>query len=424
MHLARRALSLSASATLELTARVAALKKQGVDVVSLGAGEPDFPSPPEAIAAANAFLAKGLVRYTPSAGLPELREAAAAALSRSTGVKYEAAQIVITNGAKEGLALALLATVQAGDEVLVPTPAWISYEPMIIVAEARFCPVPCAESDGFKLTPARLEAALTPKSRVLVLNSPNNPTGAVYTRAELAALAAVLAGRDITIVSDEIYSPFVFTGQHVSPAALPGLTERTVVVNGVSKSYSMTGWRIGYVGAPLPIAEAIDNLKSHLTSNAAAPSQYAALGALQSGDAYSRMMGEAFARRRRFALDQLAKLPGLSLAPPDGAFYVFPRVDALYGGRVRNSSEFCAALLEQERLAALPGAAFGEDRCIRFSIATSDELLAEGLARFARFVHSLRAGTPGSPNTPGAATSAPTSPSTSPSTAAAARRRS
>jgi len=389
MHLAARASSISGSATLELTARIAELRARGVDVISLGAGEPDFPTPPQAIAAAQAFIGQGRVIYTATNGLPELRAAAAAELSRSTGVAYDAGQVVVTNGAKEGIALAILALAQAGDEVLVPTPAWISYEPMAAIAGARFRALPCDDTSDYKLTPQARAAALTPQSRVLVLNSPNNPTGAVYTRAELAALCAVLAGRDVTIVSDEIYSPFVYEGEHVSPASVPGFAERTVVVNGVSKSHSMTGWRIGFLAAPRALADAIGNLKSHLTSNAAAPSQHAALAALRSGDAYAKMMKEAFARRRRLALELLSDVPGLKLSPPAGAFYVFPRVDALYGGAVRSSDDFCRGLLEQSRVAALPGSCFGDDRCIRFSIATGDELLREGLSRFASYVRTL-----------------------------------
>jgi len=390
MHLAARVLSISGSATLELTARIAELRRQGVDVVSLGAGEPDFPTPPAAIEAASAFIARGRVVYLPAAGLPELREAAAADLSRSTGVRYDASQTCITNGAKEGLALAILAVAQdPGDEVICPVPAWVSYESMAAIAGARLVKVPCSDRNGFKLQPADLLAAITPRTRVLLLNSPNNPTGAVSTRAELRALCEVLAGRDIVVVSDEIYSPFVYEGEHVSPASLPGMAERTVVVNGVSKSHSMTGWRVGFTAAPPALADAIANLKSHLSSNAAAPSQHAALAALRGGPAYAETMKAAFRRRLAVTLEALARVPGVSIARPGGAFYVFPRVDALYGPAARDSVAFCDGLLQQQRVAALPGAAFGDDRFIRFSIAVADDQLREGLARFARYAESL-----------------------------------
>jgi aspartate aminotransferase len=392
MRLASRTGSVSGSATLALTAKVAELVKAGVDVVSLGAGEPDFPSPPEAIRAAQEFVAQGTVHYTASSGIPELRAAAAQALSESTSVSYAPGQVVVTCGAKEGLALALLAVVEPDDEVVVPTPAWISYGPMVALCDGRVVEARCHERDGFKLTPDGLRAALGPRTRVLMLNSPNNPTGAVYTSGELAALGEVLAGTDVLVVSDEIYSPFVFEGRHASPAAVPGLGERTVVVNGVSKSHAMTGWRIGYLGGPRAIVDAIANIKSHVTSNAAAPSQHAALAALRAGAAWPQRMAEAFRRRRDAALEALRAMPGVSLAPPAGAFYVFPRMDAFYGGRIGGSADFCTALLEEARVAAVPGDAFGEDRCVRFSIATADERLAEGLTRLAAFLESLRGG--------------------------------
>ena len=390
MHLAARALSISGSATLELTGKVAELRRQGVDVISLGAGEPDFPSPPQALEAAAAFIAKGRVVYLPATGLPELREAAAAELSRSTGVRYEPRQVCITNGCKEGLALAILACVQdPADEVVCPSPAWVSYDAMVAIAGGRMVKVPCGEETGWKLTPEALARALTPKTRALLLNFPNNPTGAALTRAEMAALCKVLEGRDITVISDEIYSPFVFEGEHVSPASVPGMAERTVVVNGVSKSYSMTGWRVGWTGAPPKLADAIANQKSHLTSNAAAPSQHAALAALRSGPAYTEMMKAAFRKRLTLALDALARVPGLTVARPGGAFYVFPRIDSLYGPTLPGSEAFATALLDRARVAALPGAAFGDDRCLRFSIAASDDHVREGFTRFAAFVESL-----------------------------------
>jgi aspartate aminotransferase len=391
MQLSRRVLSMTGSATLELSAQVAELRARGVEVISLGAGEPDFPTPPEAIAAATAFIGRGRVIYTPACGLPELRAAAAAELSRSAGVPYQPSQVVITNGAKEGLVLAMLALCQQGDEVLVPTPAWVSYDAIAAIADARMVGLPCDDRDGFKLKPGQLRAAIGPRTRALVLNSPNNPTGAVYSRAELAGLAEVLRGTDVAVISDEIYSPFSYAGEHVSPASLPGMAGRTVVVNGVSKSHSMTGWRLGFVGAPPEIADAISHLKSHLSSNAAAPSQHAALGALRGGEGFTVRMRAAFAARLQLAIEALEAMPGLQLVRPAGAFYVFPRVDGFYGASVADSAAMCRQLLEQQRVAALPGAAFGDDRFIRFSIAAADDQLAEGLRRFALYLDTLRA---------------------------------
>jgi len=381
---------MSGSATLELTARITELRAKGVDVISLGAGEPDFLTPPEAIAAATAFIAKGRVIYTPACGIPELREAAAAELSRSAGTPFKPSQVVITNGAKEGLVLAVLALCQQGDEVLVPTPAWVSYDAIVAIADARMVAIPCDDRGGFKLTPQQLRAAIGPRTRALILNSPNNPTGAVYSREELAGLAEVLAGTGVAVISDEIYSPFSYANEHVSPASIPGMAERTVVINGVSKSHSMTGWRIGFLGAPPALVEAVSNLKSHLTSNCAGPSQHAALAALRAGDAFTVRMRAAFAKRLQLAIDALDAIPGISLVKPAGAFYVFPRVDGFYGAQVADSTDMCRQLLDQQRVAALPGAAFGDDRFIRFSIAAADDVLAEGLRRFALYLDTLR----------------------------------
>lgn len=391
MDLSSRARSIPPSLVFELNSRIGELRSQGVDVVGLGAGQPDFPSPPEALAAAQAFESKGQVGYTPAAGLPELRKAAAELVSRVTGVEYEAAQLVVTNGAKEALALAIAAVCDPGDEVLLPRPAWLSYEPMCQAMDARPVYVDGDGDNGFRVSAAALDAAVTDRTRALIINSPGNPTGLVYTRDELAALAQVCIDRDLTLISDEIYWPFVFEGEFCSPASLPGMAERTVVVNGVSKSHSMTGWRIGFLAAPAPLAKAVSSLKSHVSSNASTPAQHATLGALAAGDTHANTMRVAFARRRALALKHLQAMPDIVLEPPAGAFYVFPRVDAYYTARLSGSIPFCTALLEKARLAAVPGAAFGEDRCIRLSIAAADDVLEEGLRRMAGFLASLRA---------------------------------
>jgi len=390
MGISARARSIPPSAVFELVNRVAELRRQGAPIVALGAGEPDFPGPPEASAAAAASAADGRVGYTATAGLTELRTAAAAHVSRICGVTYSYEQLVVTNGAKEALVLALAALCDPGDEVLVPQPAWLSYGPMAQTFDIRPVELPGDIERGFRLSPSALAAAIGKRTRVLVLNSPCNPTGLVYSRRELAALAEVIVAHDLWVVSDEIYWPFVFEGSFCSPAALPGMAERTVVVNGLSKSYSMTGWRIGFLAAPEPVAAACNSLKSHVSSNTAAPSQHAALGALGSGDGFITRMREAFARRRRLALDAVATMPDVQLEPPAGAFYVFPRVDAYYRGAIEGSQALCRALLEEAHLAVVPGAVFGEDRCIRISIAAADEQVAEGLRRLGKFLAGLR----------------------------------
>lgn len=390
MKPSKRSLSIPASVTFAIDTRVKELKAQGVDVVGLGAGQPDFPCPPEAVAAASAFIAGGQVGYTPAAGIAPLRAAAARHLSEITGVAYDAAQLVVTDGAKEALTLAIAALADPGDEILVPTPGWLSYQPMSQITCAIPVDLPTDAEHHFKLTPEALDAAINERTRAVLINSPGNPTGGVYTADELAALCQVIVARDIALISDEIYWCFVFDGEHVSPASLPGMAERTIVINGVSKSHAMTGWRIGFLAAPLPLARVCASMKSHMTSNAAAPSQHAALAALEAGDSHTRMMRDAFLRRRGLAVEALRALPGIKLSPPDGAFYVFPRVDAHYDEQTPGSVEFCAALLEQVRLAAVPGATFGEDRCIRLSIAAADEVIADGIARLGAFLESRR----------------------------------
>lgn len=396
MKLSRRAQEIPASVTLGLDARCAELKAAGKDVISLGAGQPDFPGPPEAIEAARAFLdgCDGRVRYTPSSGIPELRAAAAAQVESVTGVHYEPSQVVVTCGAKEAIALSIFALTGAGDEILVPTPAWLSYEPMAMLADVKTRFLRTEAADGFKLRPEALRAAITPETRVLVLNTPGNPSGVVYSRDELTALAAVLDGTDVAVISDEIYWPFVYEGEFCSPAGVPGMAERCAVVNGVSKTYSMTGWRVGYVAAPAALARCIASVKSHTTSNASATAQHAALGALRAGDACTRAMVAAFARRRTMALDLLGAMPDVEVAPPGGAFYLFPRVDAHYSAAsgITDSVSFCEALLDETSVACVPGAAFQEDRCIRLSYAIEDDRLREALDRIAGFLQGLRSG--------------------------------
>ena len=393
MSLSRRALSIPPSAVFELNNRVAALRREGVEVVALGAGQPDFAGPPEASEAAAAATRDGHVGYTATAGIPPLREAAAEHVSRVVGVTYGPEQLVVTNGAKEALALAIAAVCDPGDTVLVPQPAWLSYEPMAQAFGVTAHPLAGDAERGFRLDPAAItEAAAATGAKALLINSPCNPTGLVYTREELTALVDAALAADLWILSDEIYWPFVFEGEFVSPAALSGAAERTIVINGLSKSHSMTGWRVGFLAAPLAAAKACNSLKSHLSSNCSVPAQHAALGALGAGTGLIDTMREAFARRRTLALEALTAVPDVVLDPPAGAFYVFPRVDAFYRDGLQGSVALCGALLEQAHVAVVPGAVFGEDRCVRLSIAAADEQLAEGIDRLGRFLSGLREG--------------------------------
>jgi len=393
MNASRRAASIAPSVTFAIEARVDELRKQGAKVIGLGVGQPDFPGPPQAADAARAGLEKsgGHVGYTASSGILELREAAAAHVSRVSGVEYGAKELVVTNGAKEALALALAACADPGDTLLMPKVNWLSYAAIAQTYDLQVHDVDVDADRHFKLNASALDdAAKRTGARALLLNSPNNPTGAVFSEAELLDIAAVCTARDLVVISDEIYWPFVFDGRFVSPASLPGMAERTLVVNGLSKSHAMTGWRVGFLAGKGPMLSAAASLKSHLSSNASAPAQWAAQGALASGPAHTATIAGAFARRRELAVKLLAEVPGLELDAPQGAFYVFPRVDALYGSEIGDSVTFCQRLLEDEKLAAVPGAAFGEDRCIRLSIAVDDAVLEEGLGRLARFVGALR----------------------------------
>lgn len=387
MKLSPRTAGIPTSVTFAIDARVRELRDGGVDVIGLGAGQADFPAPPEIEAAVQVRLreAAGMVRYTPAAGLPELRAAAARHVSKVSGVDYEASQLIVTNGAKEGLALAIAALLDPGETLLLPSTCWLSYEPMARAFGVKARAVEVDERNHFKPSAEAIDAAARQGARALLLNSPNNPTGAVLSEAELSDIAEVCRARDLSVISDEIYWPYVWEGRFASIAALPGMAERTVVVNGLSKSHAMTGWRVGFAAGPAEIVKGISSLKSHLSSNASLPAQWAAIAALDAGEGHLATIVEAFARRRGLAVEALTDAPGVQLDAPQGAFYVFPRIDALYTDALSGSVAFCEQLLEEQRLAAIPGAAFGEDRCLRLSIAAPDEQLVEGLARLVRF---------------------------------------
>lgn len=378
------------SPTLAVDAKAKALKAAGEDVCGFGAGEPDFDTPDFIKEAAIAALRAGKTKYVPVPGIDELRAAIAARYDSDYQLKVAPSQVVVSPGGKFSCYLAVLATCSPGDEVVVPAPYWVSYPEMVKLAGALPRIVLADDSMGFKLTPAQLEATITPKTRLVILNSPSNPTGAVYTGPELAALVDVALRHNLYILSDEIYEYLIYDGgKHCCVATFsPEAEAHTIVVSGFSKPYSMTGWRLGTLVAPGPISKACIELQSQMATNATTFAQYGALAALKEKDqaraSLARMM-EAFDRRRKFLHGELNRIPGVSCLLAQGAFYLFPNVSK-FG---LTSQDFCARLLDQEKVAAVPGEAFGADGYLRLSYATSDEVIAKGVARLAGFCRRL-----------------------------------
>ena len=391
LHLARRMASLEPSATLAMAAKASALAASGVDVIDLSVGEPDFPTPAHICAAAEAAIRAGKTKYTPAAGIPDLRKAVAADASRRTGLAVTPAQVVVSNGAKHALHNVFMALLDEGDEVIVPAPYWVSYGELIKLSGAKPVLLETSIADDFKLRPEAFRAALTPKTRMLLLCSPSNPTGVVYTPDELRALADIAIEADLAVIADEIYDQLVFDGRQSPsfPTLRPGLADRTVVVAGVSKTYSMTGWRIGWTISPEPLAKAIGNLQSQETSNPCSVSQHAAVAALTGPQECVAEMCRAFEKRRDLVAARLSAIPGVRLPRIGGAFYAFFDIQpALAKGKsgITTSMQWCEALLEQEHVALVAGSAFGAEGHVRMSFAASEEKLTEGLDRIARFL--------------------------------------
>ena len=386
--------ALEPSATLAMAARASALAASGADVIDLSVGEPDFPTPDHICRAAEAAIRAGRTKYTPAAGIPDLRKAVAADYARRSGLPVTPAQVIVSNGAKHALHNAFTALVNAGDEVIVPAPYWVSYAELVKLAGGRPVLVETRIEDDFKLSPAALRAALTPRSRILLMCSPSNPTGVVYTPDELRALADVAMEADLAVVADEIYDQLVFDGRQSPsfPTLRPGLADRTVVVAGVSKTYSMTGWRIGWTICPEPLAKALGNLQSQETSNPSSVSQHAALAALEGPQACVADMCREFQRRRDYVVGRLARMPGVRVPTIGGAFYAFCDIRApLERSRrhgIGTSLEWCTALLDREQVATVAGSAFGAEGHVRMSFAASEERLATGLDRIERFLAS------------------------------------
>ena len=387
MEISERAAQLTPSLTLSIDSKAKAMKAEGIDVCGFGAGEPDFDTPEHIKKATIDALEAGFTKYTPSAGIPELRQAIAEKFANDNGLSYRAAQVIVSNGAKHSCYNAILATCQPGDEVIIPSPYWVSYPDMVRLAGAEPVFVPTSERNLWKMRAEDFENAMTPRTKMLIMNSPGNPTGSVYTREELQAIVDVAAEEDIYILSDEIYEKLVYDdAKHVSIASLSKEAyDLTITVNGFSKSYAMTGWRLGYLAAPEAVAKAVDSIQSHTTANASSFSQRGALAALKGDQQAVADMREEFDMRRNYMIDRLSKIQNVTAVRPQGAFYVLVNVSQLG----LTSQNFADRLLSKSNVAVVPGAAFGDDRTIRLSYATSIDIIKKGLDRFQDFCRTL-----------------------------------
>lgn len=378
---------LAPSATLAMSQKSAELKAQGVDVINLSVGEPDFNTPDHIKEAAKRAVDENYSRYSPVPGYPALKKAIVDKLKNENGLTYEPSQIICSNGAKQSVCNAVLALVNPGDEVIIPAPYWVSYPQMVLLAEGTPVTVEATIEQDFKITPEQLEAAITPKTRALILCSPSNPTGSVYSAEELEALAAVLRRHErVIVLSDEIYEHINYIGSHASIAACEGMKERTVVINGVSKAYAMTGWRIGFIAAPEWIAKGCNKLQGQYTSGPCSVSQMAATAAFAGDQTCVETMRQAFERRKNLIVRLAKEIPGLEVNDPHGAFYLFPKCSSFFGKRdgdrvINNSTDFALYLLEVAHVATVGGDAFGSPACFRMSYATSDENITEAMRR-------------------------------------------
>lgn len=395
-----RILNLAASPTLAMAARAAEMKAQGIDVISLSLGEPDFNTPDHIKEAAKQAIDQNFSKYGPVPGYPTLRQAIADKLLKENGLTYKPSEIMVSTGGKQALCNAVLALLNPGDECILPTPCWVSYSEMIKLAEAKAVMVSCGIDTDFKMTAAQLEAAITPKTRAIILCSPSNPTGSVYSRAEMDALAAVLRQHpEVMIIADEIYEHINYIGEHVSIAHYPELRKQVVIVNGVSKAYAMTGWRIGWIAAEEWVVKACNKLQGQYTSCTCTIAMKAAEAAYNGPQECIETMRQAFEHRRDLVVKMAREIPGFETNVPDGAFYLFPKVDALYGKRytdaegaehtVENSDDFAMFLLTEAHVAAVAGSAFFSPECIRFSYASSEETLIEAFRRIKVAVEKL-----------------------------------
>jgi aspartate aminotransferase len=385
--ISQRAASLSPSLTLAIDSKAKQMKAEGIDVVGFGAGEPDFDTPQHIKDAAAKALADGFTKYTPAAGIPELRQAIADKHKRENGLNYKPSQIIVSCGGKHSCYNVIIATCEEGDEVIIPAPYWLSYPEMVKLAGAKPVIVETTDKTEFKITPEQLRNAITARTRIFLLNSPSNPTGTVYTPEEIKVLGDICVERGVLIMSDEIYEHLLYDGAvHKSVASFSQTHyEHTILVHGFAKAWSMTGWRLGWTAAPEPIAKAIDAVQSHSTSNPTSFAQKGAVAALTGSQEHLKGWLTEYNKRRTYAWKKLNSIPGISCVNAKGAFYLFPNISKTG----MSSSEFCAKLLEQEKVAAVPGIAFGADDCIRLSYATSMANVEKGLERIERFCNAL-----------------------------------
>jgi aspartate aminotransferase len=396
-QLSQRLNAFEESATLAMAAKAREFKSRGIDVISLSLGEPDFKTPQHICEAAKRAIDDGkFFAYPPVAGYVDFREALAAKYQKENNVPYKAENIVVSNGAKQSIANAMLAILNPGDEVIIFSPYWVSYDALVRLAEAKPVLVKGGIENDFKVTAEQVEKAINSKTRIVIFSSPCNPTGSVFSRAELEAISKViLKHENILVIADEIYEHINFTNERVSIAALPGMFERTITVNGFAKGFAMTGWRVGYIGAPKWIADGCNKIQGQLTSANCSIAQRAALAAITSDLAPTNAMVEAYKKRRELVYELLKDIPGIKANYPQGAFYFFPDVSFYYDKSdsertVKNGDDLCMFLLEKAHISLVPGSAFGDDNCIRLSYAASEEDLREALARMKKALATLR----------------------------------
>ncbi|MBQ4449546.1 MAG: pyridoxal phosphate-dependent aminotransferase [Prevotella sp.] len=387
VHLSNRLNRLAPSATLAMSQKSSEMKAQGIDVINMSVGEPDFNTPDHIKEAAKKAVDDNWSRYSPVPGYPDLRKAVVEKLKRENGLDYSVSEILVSNGAKQAVCNAVMALVDDGDEVIIPAPYWVSYPQMALLAGGTPVHIPAGFEQDFKITPAQLEAAITPKTRMLILCSPSNPTGSVYSKEELKGLADVLKKHpEVYVLADEIYEHINYVGKHESIAQFPGMKEQTIIINGVSKAYAMTGWRIGYMAAPEWIVKGCNKLQGQYTSGPCSVSQKAAEAAYVLSQDCVEEMRVAFERRRNLIVELAKDIPGLEVNVPQGAFYLFPKCTSFYGKTdgertINNSTDLAMYLLEVGHVATVGGDAFGDPECFRMSYATSDDNIREAMRR-------------------------------------------